>query len=95
MTTETYQGWTNRETWAANLHLSNDEGLYTMTRELVATGDAENRGPRAAADALETFVTEELRGMAADSPGLQMMFDEIGSLWRVDWQEVAGAFRDE
>lgn len=29
--TETYQGWKNRETWAFNLHWSNDEGMYNMT----------------------------------------------------------------
>jgi hypothetical protein len=36
MTDETYNGWTNRETWALNLWLNNDQGLYEMTRERVA-----------------------------------------------------------
>ena len=25
---ETYEGWSNRETWAINLHISNNEGDY-------------------------------------------------------------------
>jgi hypothetical protein len=33
---DSYNGWTNRETWALNLWLTNDRGLYEMTRERVA-----------------------------------------------------------
>jgi hypothetical protein len=32
-TDETYEGWKNRETWAFNLHWSNDQGLYNDTLE--------------------------------------------------------------
>lgn len=35
MTDETYNGWSNRETWAANLWLSNDEGLSEMVTERI------------------------------------------------------------
>lgn len=35
-TDETYNGWTNRETWALMLHINNDEGLSESARENVA-----------------------------------------------------------
>lgn len=35
MADDTYNGWKNRETWAAALHLSNDQGLYNWATELV------------------------------------------------------------
>lgn len=36
-TTSSYNGWPNRTTWLVNLHLTNDQGLDTEVRELVAS----------------------------------------------------------
>lgn len=36
-TDETYNGWSNRETWAINLHLSNNEGDYRQMCEQAET----------------------------------------------------------
>jgi hypothetical protein len=37
MTDDTrYNGWTNRPTWAAALHINNDYGMYQRARELTA-----------------------------------------------------------
>ena len=36
-----YNGWTNRETWATALHLSNDEMLYRTCVAIVARADEE------------------------------------------------------
>ena len=35
MNDETCNGWTNWETWNANLWISNDEGTYNRAREIV------------------------------------------------------------
>jgi hypothetical protein len=34
-TDETYNGWTNRETWAVVLHINNDQGWQESVTELV------------------------------------------------------------
>jgi hypothetical protein len=33
MTDETYEGWTNRETWAVALHINNDQGWQESVHE--------------------------------------------------------------
>lgn len=75
-----YNGWTNRETWAVNLWLSNDQGLYNETRALVAdaivaaesrydeTGIEINDHARLsyAGEALRDYVTDELLSLDGD-----------------------------
>lgn len=105
-----YNGWTNRETWALNLWLSNDQGLYEMTRERVGEavseytagyeqGDGMNLSdilPRIAGEAVKSL-TEELL-----DPERQLMTPEniitilqdVGSLYRVNWDEIGASFLD-
>lgn len=82
----------NRETWAASLHLNNDEWLYETARQAVrqAVRQGNNTG-----EALESFY-EELLDDARDghygTPAPEIitrMEREVGSAWRVDWQHVA------
>jgi hypothetical protein len=99
MADETYNGWTNRETWAAALHLSNTEWLYNGAREVVASTDPVGEYSRATA--LEEWVTgiiesqrevqddKTVVGPTREDPDLTMMDREVGSWWRVDWREVA------
>lgn len=89
-----YNGWVNRETWAAALHLSNDEGLYSYCLELV-----EGKNRYVAGDAIESFVREQaeqvLHPDGDDVGGLIMWLGfvaDVGSLWRVDWADVADSF---
>ena len=39
-----YEGWTNRETWAVSLHISNDPGTYLYASDLCETAKEEAEG---------------------------------------------------
>ena len=88
--TEEYNGWTNHETWAADLWLSNDEGLYNEVREIVKNSKDEWDAEKS----IKEYV-EELREMVDSGEAgeeLKLMFNDIGSLWRVNWGEIAEAW---
>jgi hypothetical protein len=104
MADETYNGWKNYPTWCVNLWLSNDEGLYNATAELVAATVAEpphtseywNSAQTArynVADALKEFVTGDI-----DDGGLMPSLEGFPSdllgyaLELVDWYAIADAW---
>lgn len=103
-----YNGWTNRETWAANLWVSNDKGFYLLVKEWAEyaldhfmeeeDGDTA-KAVRAAvgnlADQLKEYWSELVQDVTEGEPTnkeLRMMVQEVGSLWRVDWLEIAEAW---
>ena len=80
---EEYNGWSNWETWNANLWLTNDEGVYEMMQEVTANqigGAVASRWEVAAA-------IEEAVGSCADE-GIRLIGDDM-SMWRIDWCEIA------
>jgi len=91
-TDDEYEGWTNRETWAVNLWLSNDEGMYNEVNEIV--DNAEDReeienGIREYVENLKEFLDS---GEACGE--LRNMFEDIGSMWRVNWEEIAESWKE-
>lgn len=109
-TDDTYNGWTNRETWAAALWLGNDQAIDTEARE--RAGDAiaaytvrcaqygfepNDAGElNSAGEALRDFVDEIIEGTWYTDPNeAQCWARDIGSRWRVNWAEVAAAFAPE
>ena len=84
-----YNGWSNRETWATALHINNDKESYYHAQSL-AEGYTDDKS--GLADALEEYVTELLD---ADWDGVKPMRYDIGSLWRVNWMEIAESFMSE
>jgi hypothetical protein len=98
MSDQEYNGWSNRETWATALHINNDQGLYYYVRDM-AGGYFDDKS--ALADALEEWITEllDMEQVFTASPDqrkqLIMMSSDIGSLYRVNWYEIAKSIMDE
>ena len=88
MSYDDYQGWKNRETWAVNLWMGNEEALYDMAiQHRDDAADVDNL-----ADRLKGMF-EEMKNDLLDDPVtyggyLTVLFD-IGSLYRVNWDEIA------
>jgi hypothetical protein len=103
MTDTTYNGWTNRETWATALHINNDQWLQEQAEDYAKTSweqhekDQEGQYPCAVdclAESIENWIVEDLLTLEniAGNQGLFSMLTDIGSLYRVNWNELAEAF---
>lgn len=93
---DAFNGWTNRETWATALHINNQQcwqqSVVDSLREaLEANADlsAAEVGEIVRADVDETL---DALGRYGGYEDFQLIRDDLGSLWRVDWQELGEAF---
>ena len=77
---QTYNGWTNHETWTVNLWMTNDERYYAQLCEIVASGDSLDDQ----AEALEDFIRFEYDGELS-SIWADLIND---SLDEVNWYEI-------
>ena len=80
-----YNGWTNRETWAVALWINNEQGLQEQINDQAR--EASSLG--GFADFLEEFIDELFD---ENWQNLKAMRNDIGSLWRVNWYELAESF---
>ena len=107
MSDETYNGWKNYPTWVVNLWLSNDEGSYHATHEVVRQGltyaddhpdvpdiwTQEQANRFAVAYELKNFV-EELAGDAYSEASF--VADLLGyALSEVSWEEIADTWIEQ
>ena len=93
METQEYNGWSNRETWATMLHIDNDQWLHETAMNYTRQ-ELEQYGEQARyelAQTLQNWLEEDLltRENIAGNEGLWLMLTDIGSLYRVNWQEIA------
>jgi hypothetical protein len=99
MNEQEYNGWSNRETWATNLWLTND---YGMTKDLeIYFQELHNEGEPTTPEILRNFVeyvetyVNELLEFENLNPTTYSMLTDIGSLYRVNWREIAQGFSEE
>ncbi len=91
-----YNGWSNRETWATNLWLTNEYGitkdLEIYFQELHSEGEETTAEiKRKFAEYIENYTNELLAFENLNSTTYSMLTD-IGSLYRVNWREIAEDF---
>lgn len=99
MTTEGYNGWTNRETWCLMLWVNNDEGLLIDAQDTVRQARKHGNDPATCLqDWAETLFTRSGYADTFGEPWPVALADiaaEIGSLWRVDWSEAADSIAED
>jgi hypothetical protein len=96
METQEYQGWSNRETWATMLHIDNDEVLLEVAmdytrQELEGHDEGEEINPYYLGETIKSWIQDDLLTLenVAGNQGLWLMLTDIGSLYRVNWKEIA------
>jgi hypothetical protein len=96
---EEYNGWSNFETWSANLSLTNDEGLYNLCREYTAQacgGEERRSWFWRAGDAIKDMV-ETLEDEYAEYGEFGQSYHVIEgelSRFRIDWSEIGEGFAE-
>jgi len=92
MSEEEYNGWTNYETWALNLHLTNDRDTYDYW-----TAYMKNHEMHEVIDELKESLEHDqellYEGESISKEAKDMLHD-IGSIWRINFYEVASAFKE-
>ena len=92
MSEKGYQGYENWETWNVSLWLSNDEGLYYQTIQIM-----QQNPPRYSQSAKAYFADDASKALEEYVDELldeKIIKDKI-SLHRVNWQEVMIGFESE
>jgi hypothetical protein len=89
MAEETYEGWTNRETWLVALWLNNEQGLQ---EEAMAVCKTDGEMLQEAAQSLEDWVRDLPEIGATHGFAIDLL---NAALARCDWREIAATFREE
>lgn len=98
---DTYNGYENRETAVTGMWLTNEESFLTDAIRFMYHAKTDVTNGKMVGETLEAFFAEythpsywrEVFGTGVPDEVVSMMAD-IGSMWRVNWEEVAGSILD-
>lgn len=86
MTDEKHNGWTNRETWAATTWMENDETSVKFFADLATNCNGDTQ--RLAKEIEDSFQQYWIEAESWNS-NVKLMMQDVGSMWRVNWHEIA------
>ena len=91
MNDEKYNGWSNRETWVMNWWLTNDEKMadeiIRIVKRSIDIWDIEYGIKEYVKDLKELSTTKKTTSRT------KFMFDHIGCIQEVNWEETAEAWK--
>ena len=94
-TSESYNGWSNYDTWNFKLWLDNDEISQGMTYNLVKDAIAKNKKQSDAVHYIRTFLEQHALDNAPELPN-SFYSDVLGaSIRSVNYYQIADAFLSE
>lgn len=84
----TYNGWSNRETWVANLWLTNDQEYYLLLKEAISMFNS--------ALVSAEWLKEQIRDQLDDESAIASMWSDLLStaFYRINWQEIIASNLD-
>lgn len=95
-------GWSNRETWATALHINNDQALLEIAlnyakQEIEGHDKGEEINTYHLGQALESWLVDDLLTFekVREKRDLWLMLTDMGSLYRVNWRELADHYLDQ
>lgn len=83
-----YQGWTNRQTWAASLWINNNQELYAWVQNEAKTLTLDEAGMSRLSTYLRV-VFEWVKQVGLVDSRYSDMLNDIGDIRRVDFAQVA------
>ena len=95
--TEKYEGWANRETWCVKLHWDNNEGDYNYLTNEAKRFKTKGKTDYEFANFLEDYAKQVYDSVIEGNatPEGKLFLEDVGSLWRVDWEEIAQGYYND